>query len=197
MPDVPASVALTTIADDTEIIASDHRNNYTALQTIVNGLRACLVGGTSGQLLTATDSDTVAWGPAAAGTEHDYAQITADVTATAITEGTATTVITGNSVTYDGTKVKVEFWCPEYYTGSAGLTVVLLRDATVIGQAGGGSAGTFEEAFKLEAFDTPTAAAHTYAVKAFSGANPTAGIVKADVGGAGKLLPAFLRVTKA
>lgn len=61
MPDLPNSLALTTIADDAEILASDHRNNYSDIQAAVNALITALSGGTSGQVLQATDSDTVAW----------------------------------------------------------------------------------------------------------------------------------------
>jgi len=59
--------------------------------------------------------------------------------------------------------------------------------------AGGGNAA------KVEAFDTPTAAAHTYSLKAFCdaiGANQIPQVI-AGAGGSGNQLPAYLRVTKA
>lgn len=35
---LPASLSLTSIADSSTIVASDHRSNYAAIQTAVNGL---------------------------------------------------------------------------------------------------------------------------------------------------------------
>lgn len=61
MPDLPSSLALTQIADDANVIASDHRNNYAAIQAAVNALKDALAGGTAKQFLQATDSDTVGW----------------------------------------------------------------------------------------------------------------------------------------
>jgi hypothetical protein len=133
-----------------------------------------------------------------AGLELDYKQITAPVSTGAVTtEGTAVAIITGNAVTYDGTRVKLEFWYPSI-TGAAALvaTGVFVKDGTAIGQfkiVDGNQ--TVNNGPKGEMFDTPSAASHTYAVKAFVSA--TGVTVNAGAGGAGALLPAFLRVTKA
>jgi hypothetical protein len=58
---VPSSLALASIVDDSEIVASDHRNNYAAIQTAVNALISALSGGSSGQVLTASDASDVQW----------------------------------------------------------------------------------------------------------------------------------------
>lgn len=136
------------------------------------------------------------------GNQLDYAQITADTAAIAVTtEGTATAVITGNSITYDGTRNKVEAWVPSYVGSVAGqlTTFVLLRDAAVLGQAHAATGGTSPAggtlAVKLEAFDTPSAAAHVYKLAVFVSSGNV--VIKAGAGGSGNLLPAFLRVTKA
>ncbi len=50
---------------------------------------------------------------------------------------------------------------------------------------------------KAECFDTPAMGSHTYAVKAFAAAATPNYTVKAGAGGAGALVPAFLRVTQA
>lgn len=73
MPDLPASLALTTIANGAQILSADHRNNYTAIQTAVNANITALSGGTAGQFLRATDSDTIAW----AGNYTDYSSFLA------------------------------------------------------------------------------------------------------------------------
>lgn len=137
--------------------------------------------------------------------ELDFEQAVADVTGINVTtEGTAKTVITGNTVGYDGSRVKVEFFAPEIaYVGGTGtnkLTLVFLRDATVVGQAvvlETGSAFASGKAATAVCFDTPPAGQHTYAVKAFAAATSPNYTVKAGPGGSGALVPAFLRVTKA
>jgi hypothetical protein len=132
--------------------------------------------------------------------ELDYAQITANVACNVQSEATAVAVVTGASKTYDGTKCKIEFWYPKIIGASAEtFTIVLTKDGTAIGQTqvGGATTGVGYNANKVEFFDTPTAAAHTYGVKAFNSAVDATAAVVAGAGGAGAFLPAWLRVTKA
>lgn len=134
---------------------------------------------------------------AAAGAELDYAQITANITGIAVTtEGTASTVIAGNSITYDGTKLRIDAEI-FFNTISAAhtTTFVCFRDATAIGQKKFVVAVNGVLLAKPTWFDTPSAAAHTYTVKAFVDANTSD--IQAGAGGAGALYPNFLRVTKA
>ena len=133
------------------------------------------------------------------GREWDRASITSAVSVTATTEGAANAVVTGNSTTYDGTEVKVEFTAP--YGSSPGtnvnLYVILLRDSTVIGRLTvNTNGGVLTSPIHLVAFDTPSAAAHTYKIQAYILSAGT-GVVGAGAGGAGNFLPAVLRVTKA
>jgi hypothetical protein len=134
---------------------------------------------------------------AGAGSQLDYAQITTSTAAiTVSTEATAAAVITGNSVSYDGSKVKIEFYCNVMST-QVQATFVVLRDATVVGQATFMNyANNASSAYLAEMFDTPAAGAHTYAVKVFTVAGNSV-TVKAGPGGSGNLSPTFLRVTKA
>lgn len=137
--------------------------------------------------------------------ELDYKQATADITGiNATTEAGATTVLTGNSVTYDGSRVKVEFYAPEIVyvagTGTNKVTLVFLRDTTLVGQAvilESGQSFVNGNGPKAECFDTPAAGAHTYSAKAFVAATSPNYTIKAGGGGSGAPLPAFLRVTKA
>jgi hypothetical protein len=131
------------------------------------------------------------------GQELDYAQITANPSGiTATTEATSQTVISGNQVYYDGSRVKLSFFVPKL-TSSASLTAtyVVYRDSTVVGQVFAGTVNTTLQGGEFELFDTPAAGAHTYAVKAFV----SAGTLTVDVGagGSGNLVPGWLRVTKA
>src|SRR5215471_7839605 len=135
--------------------------------------------------------------------ELDYVQATADSAAiSATTEATAVTVITGNSVVYDGaTKVEIHFFSPGIFSSAANqVTVVLYRDGTPIGQSRG--YGTAQSANTVIAWsgetffvDTPPAGSHTYSVGAFVSANNST--FKAWPGGSGNYLPMFLRVTRA
>lgn len=173
-------------------------------------------GGGAGNIRTASGADTIyptnavatfvytgaLWQEQrarAAGEQLDYAQITTSVTVAGNSESTATVLITGNSVTYDGAKVKLEASFPGANMGAGGGTIVgvFTRDGTPIGQAdlyGGGAATDLTALAVL--LDTPTAGAHTYGFKAFNAVVATQG-VKAGAGGSGALVPAFLRVTKA
>lgn len=69
MTALPSSLALTSIADDAEIIAADHRNNYASIQTAVNDIIAALAAGSSGQILTSGGASAVSWAAAPAITE--------------------------------------------------------------------------------------------------------------------------------
>ena len=154
----------------------------------------------------ATSIGTLAARPAASlvgpGAELDYAQITAPVTGvTASTEATAVPLVSGNSVTYDGSKVKVEVYVPAVAAATSlwYYRVLLLRDTTVIGYAAGKSVAADAAngaEFYAAAFDTPAAGAHTYKASAYVQASTNFSFL-AGAGGSGNLLPAFLRVTKA
>lgn len=61
MAALPSNLALTNIQDGANIVAADHRNNYSAIQIAVNELITALSGGTAGQLLQALDSADVGW----------------------------------------------------------------------------------------------------------------------------------------
>lgn len=133
------------------------------------------------------------------GTELDYKQVVSnsvDVAAGGFqSEANPVIWITGNSVTYDGTKVKLEFFVPN--VTSNGLTPIffLVRDSTVLGQfkmSTTGQTGGFSASF----FDTPSAGAHIYYVKVFA-SGPGNLTIQAGAGGSGVLLPSYLRVTKA
>lgn len=155
-------------------------------------------GGDAWHLYVKTTAVTINTGwVALPGQEFDYEQITTSPAAvTATTESTSQPVITGNSVYYDGSRVKISFFVPEL-TASAKLDAayVLYRDATVIGQVFGGTVNTVLQGSHFEVFDTPPAGAHAYAIKAYV----TTGTLTVDVGagGSGNLVPGWLRVTKA
>jgi hypothetical protein len=156
-------------------------------------------GGDSWHLYIKSTAVTVDTGwIALPGQELDYAQITANTSGiTATTEATSQTVITGNSVYYDGSRVKVSFFVPKLSSAaSQTVTFVVYRDSTVIGQVFAGTVNTTLQCVDFDVFDPNiTAGTHTYAVKAFVSASTLT--VNAGAGGSGNLLPGWLRVTKA
>ena len=128
-----------------------------------------------------------------------YDQITADVNITHTTEGTADTVITGSSGTYNGADpVLIQFFAPSWTTAvnNTALHIVLLEGSTVLGEIAddfSGGAGAFRQIDGFYRF-TPTAGSHAYKIAAY-GTNLSTTKIKANSGGAGTFLPAFLRIT--
>lgn len=59
---IPASLALQTIVDGSDILAAPHRNNYASVQTEFNKLVTMLTGASLGQYLEATGTDWIAAG---------------------------------------------------------------------------------------------------------------------------------------
>lgn len=142
-------------------------------------------------------SDGTVWQEVRGGpvNQYDRQTLTAPVTVGtgAHDEASATAVITGNSVNYDGAEALVEAWLPGGDVTGTGGRFLLLCDTTVIGQA---VAGTRDGPFQIRAFHTPAAGSHTYALKAFTdGSNAIT--INAGAGLTGNLLPGFLRVTRA
>jgi hypothetical protein len=152
-------------------------------------------GGVSGAALrknSTTDYD-VSW-ISPQGVELDYVQITSPSAAiSATTEATATTFMTGNSITYDGTRVLIQFFFPKSLSGGGAPVIVVLRDSTVVGQIGVGSTTALMPYGGI--FDTPSAGAHVYKLAAF--VNTGSVTFSAGPGGSGQYVPGYLRVTKA
>ena len=135
------------------------------------------------------------------GHEYDYAQITSDVNVTATTEAGADTVITGASVAYDGsTIVEIEFFAPVAQledTAGRFMSVWLYDGASSIGQIAflrNPAAAHMNWSVVGKTRLTPSAASHTYSVRASVSAGT--GVVSAGAGGTGVNRPAYLRITK-
>lgn len=133
------------------------------------------------------------------GAELDYATRTSDLTVTAGSEAAANTVITGASISFDGsTRVQIEFWCPFASSGSGVLVVVIVEDSTVIGTIVQlyGSGTVIYAPLYGSMLRTPLAGSHTYYVKAWRTGSD--GTIAGGAGGSGTTSsPAVMRVTVA
>jgi hypothetical protein len=133
------------------------------------------------------------------GHEFDYVQITSPVSVTGTSEGGATTVITGGSVSYDGsTDIMVEFYSPDLQNNGSAFCILHLWDgASVLGRLGiyAGSNGQRWPGGIMSRRLTPSAGSHQYIIKGQVDASSST--VGAGAGGSAAYMPAFIRVTKA
>ena len=135
------------------------------------------------------------------GYQLDYAEITADDTFTATTEGTAELIVSGNSVTYDGaTAIIIEVYFQAFTNSAAVDNIYVIYDngasigRIADGRRNGNGIDTLGGTFRRRL--TPSAAAHTYALHGFCSAAGT-GTTRAGAGGSGNVMPAFIRITVA
>lgn len=181
MTSLPGTITLLQPGDGTLATASDQRSNDSAVQTAINGLIAYLAGVGVGS-----------------GLELAYNEFTSNVTITpAVTEGTPTNIVSASSVTFDGGPVVIEAFLPGVHAGSGGATLIL-RDTTAATSLGWWAVFGANEAMEgltLWRRMTPAAGARVYSVAGFA-ASGGAITVTAGAGGAGVLMPGFIRITK-
>ena len=163
--------------------------------------------GSNGQVLQAdsTQSLGVKWGAGGAGTigyEFDYVELnTGTVNITHNSDATADTVITGSSVSYDGsTVVLIEVFFPAVDTAAfnaAAVVFVLYDGSTDLGRIGvtrNVTTSVLRYPVYMAYRITPSNASHQYIVKAFNSGGT--GIVYGGAAGAGVNVPGFLRITR-
>lgn len=166
-------------------------NNVAASAGIV---ASKLADPTTGKVLGSSGAACAAVYPP--GYELAYVELTGGVSITATTDATADNVVSSGAVTYDGTAVWVEFYCP-FVVSSAGQTVVTLYDNTAgasLGRILQPAASTQLPGLARRRF-TPAAGSRTYSIRAFVGSGT--GTIGAGAGGAGVSMPAYVRITKA
>lgn len=100
---VPTSLALTGIVDDAEIIAADHRNNYSAIQTAVNALISFFSSGVLGATLRFDGTD---WAP----------------TTNFVFDDSTSTITLGGDVTFRRSSASVGRMDGSLVLGSSGAT---------------------------------------------------------------------------
>ncbi len=127
------------------------------------------------------------------GYEFDYVQRTTDFAATATSAATAGTMLTGASVTYDGsTTVMIHVFCQQ--TIPAGiLHINLWEDGVDIGRIVINQTSVQSLSGFLRR--TPTAGSHQYVAKGWRESGD--GTFSAGSPGVDNVLPTFLRITRA
>jgi len=167
-------------------------------------------GSTAARLASAGDTGKFLMGANAAapswayppGYEFDYAQATSPVSVTQTAEASANTLVTGNAVTYDGsTAVIIEFFCDNVDGNNsiqAFTQVWLFDNGSSIGYFGTVRQPTAAEMYVpilVRRRLTPSAASHTYSVRATTSTGTAS--YDAGAGGAGAASPMYIRITKA
>ncbi len=137
------------------------------------------------------------------GFEIGYDQITSGVNVTGTAEATPTTIITCAAHTFDGAPVLAQFFSPQVAmpTGTnSTLGISLWEGSTELGAMGFKRTDltAAQDYHVISAFYrfTPSAASHTYLLRAWVSVTTGTPSIGAGAGGVGANVPAFLRFTK-
>ena len=168
--------------------------------TSLGGVSAVTGTPSAGQIIVATSGAAATW-QTPVGARLSYVEKTTNTTISATTEGTANTIVTAATIVFDGsTVVLIDYYAAAVSCGTGDVIFVLYDDAGS-GAASVGIIGEFTQgtslttAARLTRSLTPTAASHTYSVRAYRAtAN---GTVVAGAGGSGAYMPTFICLTKA
>lgn len=124
--------------------------------------------------------------------EVAYAEVTANTTVTATTAGTANTVVTAGAITGDAAApVIVTFGAHKATIGTSAIYFELYDGASTYARIGEKLSGTSPVLVQYRF--TPSAASHTYSVRAWVDAG-TGTVFAGGGGGSGNATPAFIRI---
>lgn len=191
----PASGRVTVYAKANGLLYSkDDAGAETALGGGSGSVATDAIWTTAGKVAVATGTATATeqWPP---GHEFDYVARTSNLSVTATTAGTADAVVTGNAVTYDGsTIILLEFYCA-FIDAGVDLLMAFFDGSTQVDVFAAPPNSVRIQAGKIGSLRlTPTAAAHTYSVRAWKTSGTTN--IYANTGTGGNIPPAYIRQTK-
>jgi len=130
--------------------------------------------------------------------ELAYAQITAPVAVSATTEATATPIVTAPSINGDGsTPIAIEFFAPysAQNTTAQEMYLVLYDTGATIGILVHARFPYVGPPFYASQRLIPSVGAHVFSIRAFVAGSGGSPAINAGPGGAGQLLPAYIRIT--
>lgn len=126
-----------------------------------------------------------------------YTAFTSNVSVTATTAATAVTVVSAGALTYEAVAHEIFFASPKVQTGTNGSVVLNLWDDTtdlgIIGEVND-SAGVTGAPVHAATVITPTAASHTYIIKAWR--TTANGTVVAGLSGIGNSRQGYIRIVR-
>lgn len=161
---------------------------------------AKLTVGANGKVPVADSSQTtgIRW-DYPPGYELDYVQKTSNTSITATSDSTADTIVTGASMSFDGTAIIIEFFTPFMAnpTGNINIELELYEDGSRIGHLGQetGESVIQRVPVLVRRKHTPSAGTHQYSIRAF--VDSGTGTINGGAGGAGAYMPCYMRITKA
>lgn len=165
-----------------------------------SNVTARLATGAAGTVLRGGTDPSYGFPP---GYELDYVEKTSDTSVTATSEATADTVVTGSAVAYDGsTIVQIQFGAnyiqPDQAAAARSISVWLYDGSSSIGRmtiARNDAAAAFPT-YPVYATRrlTPSAATHTYSIRASVSAGT--GTIGAGAGGNGNAMPGYIRIVR-
>lgn len=188
-----------------DLLGTSLTNPMSAVGDIIQGTTAgapaALAAPLAGKVLTGAGVTTPLVYAYPPGYQWDYGQATSDVNVTATVEASANTIVTGNSVTYDGAAVDVFFSvadCDPPNTAGNWMQFILFDGTSAIGVMGFVMApATSSSRRPASGYRriTPSAGAHTYSVRGI--VNAGTGVCYMGAAGAGTRVPGTIRITKA
>lgn len=136
-----------------------------------------------------------------AGSELAYAEFTTAITLAGTTEATATSIVSAGAVSFDGsTIVMIECYIPSMVNNNStsNARFWLYDGASSIGEIGrttnpAAAAAAVGQPVPLKHRLMPSNGSHTYSIRGSSPGGASAG---AGAGGAGNLMPGFIRITQ-
>jgi hypothetical protein len=128
--------------------------------------------------------------------EVNYTPLTSNVSVTSTTEG-GVAVVSSGAITYENVPHLIEFYAPVLVAPASGNLIISLYDSTTqVGRIGLVSAtATNVPGSVMPARITPTAASHTFQIKAHLSIAGT-GTIQAGTGGAATNMPGWIRIRR-
>jgi hypothetical protein len=147
-------------------------------------------------LISATDMNQIRDNLRELWHEISYTEFTSTVSVTSTNSASPTDVVSSGAITYANVPHLIEFYAPQAAVETAKVLAVMLWDGTtdlgIIGQVGNAASNVAPSVFLARRL-TPSAASHTYRIRAYVSAGTTT-TIEAGVGGTGVLMPGSLRI---